>query len=63
LNEDALPEDSANMYPPKKHQIREDEHGRGAGGEKGNAAPLHRRGEILLLGNQSINKNHRRFLS
>lgn len=52
LNENTLPEDSANMYPPEEHQIREDEHGSGEGREKGNATPLHRRREILLLGNQ-----------
>lgn len=52
LNEDTLPEYSANMYPPKEHQIREDEHGSGESREKGNATPFHRRRKILLLGNQ-----------
>lgn len=52
LNENTLPEDSANMYPPKEHEIREDEHGSGEGREKGNATSFHCRREILLLGNQ-----------
>ena len=26
LNKDTLPEDSANMYTPKEHQIRQNEH-------------------------------------
>lgn len=48
LNEDTLPEDSAHVYSPKEHQIRQDEHGRREGTEEGEAAPLHRQGEILL---------------
>lgn len=52
VNEDTLPEDSANMYSPKEHQIRKDEHSSGEGKDKGDASPFHRRREILLLGNQ-----------
>ena len=52
MNEDTLPEDSANMDPPKEHQIREDEHGSGEGREEGNTAPFHRHRETPLLGNQ-----------
>lgn len=52
MKEDTLPEYSANMYPPKEHQIREDEHGGGESREEGNATPFHRRRKILLLGNQ-----------
>lgn len=59
MNEDALPEDSANVCPAKKHQVREDEHGGGDGAEKADAAPLHRSGDILLLGNQQIKNSER----
>lgn len=48
------------MCPPEEHQIREDEHGGGAGGEEGEAAPLHRRGKIPLLGNQEIKKERKK---
>lgn len=52
LNKDTLPEDSANMYTTKEHQIRQDEHCSREGREEGDAAPLHCCGEILLLGNE-----------
>lgn len=48
LNEDTHPENSANMHPPKEHQIREEEHGSGEGTEKGNGTSLHRCREMLL---------------
>ena len=52
LNNDTLPEDSANMYPSEEYEIWEDEHGSGESREKGNATPFHCLREILLLGNQ-----------
>lgn len=54
LNEDTLPEDSANMCPPEEHQIRKDEHCSGEGREKGNATPFHCRRDFLL--NNGLNK-------
>lgn len=55
LNEDPFPEDSGHVSPPEEHQIRQDEHGGGERGEEGDAAPLHRRRNISLLGNQQTN--------
>lgn len=54
MNEDPFPEYSGDVCPSEEHQIRQDEHGGGEGGEKGEAAPLHRRRNISLLGNQQI---------
>lgn len=52
LNKDPFPEYSGDVSPPEEHQIRQDEHGGGESREEGEAAPLHRRRNISLLGNQ-----------
>lgn len=52
LNEDPFPEYSGDVCAPEEHQIRQDEHGGGESREEGEAAPLHRRRNISLLGNQ-----------
>lgn len=54
MNEDALPEDPANVKSPEEHQIRQDEQGSGEGREEGDAAPFHGRGETPLLVEENI---------
>lgn len=52
MNEDPVPEYSGDVCAPEEHQIRQDEHGGGESREQGEAAPLHRRRNIPLLGNR-----------
>lgn len=54
LNENSLPEDSANVDPSEEDQIRQDEQGSGKGTEEGNTTSLHGCREMFL--NKRVNR-------